>query len=62
MQIVKRTHWHIVYMKSGHLAFDSERHFSIASAHNAARKNFADRRAALIERQTAHCDICGRKR
>lgn len=61
MQIVKRTHWHIVYSEGSHLAFDRERHFSLASACKAARKDFAYRRTALIERQTAHCDVCGRK-
>lgn len=63
MQVVKRTHWHIVTLKRGRVAFDAERHFSLASACNAARKDFADRRTTLIERQTAHCDVCaGRQR
>jgi len=53
--VVKRTHWHVVYRKGQRVCIDSVRYFSVAGAHNASRKY---KHATLLERATKNCDLC----
>lgn len=55
--IVKRTHWHIIY----HERIQPERFFSLAAAHNAARADYPATKASFTERPTNRCEICERE-